>query len=62
MSLSSEASIMVAGQLKVVSQSDAFKVSAIRKIQYVCKKLVYLKDFVKDIVDISLKNIYHFVF
>ena len=53
---------MVARQLKVVSQSDAFKISATRNIQYVFKKLVYLIVFVKDIFDMYLNNIYHIVF
>ena len=55
---------MVARQLKFVTQSDAFKISATRNIQYVFKKLenVYLIDFVKDIFDIYLNNIYHIVF
>ena len=57
----SEASIKVARQLKIVSQSDAFKISATRNIQYVYKKLVYLIDFVKDIFDIYLNNMYHIV-
>ena len=48
---------MVAREQKVVSQSDAFKISATRNIQYVFKKLVYLIDFVKDIFDIYLNNI-----
>ena len=50
---------MVARQPKVVSQSDAFTISATRNIQYVFKKLVYLIAFVKDILDIYLNNIYH---
>ena len=58
----SEASIMVAKQLKVVNQSDAFTISASRNIQYVFKKLVYLIVFVKDILDIYLNNIYHIIF
>ena len=58
----SEASIMVARQLKGVSQSDAFTISATRNIQYVFKKLVYLIDFVKDILDIYLNNKYHIIF
>ena len=57
----SEASIKVARQLKIVSQSDAFKISATRNIQYVYKKLVYLIVFVKDIFDIYLNNMYHIV-
>ena len=58
----SEASIMVARQLKIVSQSDAFKISATRNIQYVFKKLVHLIVFVKYIFDIYLNNIYLIVF
>ena len=57
----SEASIMVARQLKIVSQIDAFTISATRNIQYVFKNLACLKDFVKDIFDIFLNNIYHIV-
>ena len=53
----SEASIMVARQLKFARQSDAFTISATRKIQYVFKKLVYLIVFVKDILDIYLNSI-----
>ena len=58
----SEASIMVARQLKIVSQSDAFTFSATRNIQYVFKKLACLIVFVKEIFDIYLNNIYHIVF
>ena len=58
----SEASIMVARQLKVVSQSDAFTISAIMNIQYVFKKLACLIVFLNDIFDIYLNNIYHIVF
>ena len=53
---------MVARQLKIVSQSDAFTISAIRNIQYVLKKLVGLIVFEKDIFDIYLNNIFHIVF
>ena len=53
---------MVARQLKIVSQIDAFTISATRNIQYVFKKLVCLIVFVKDIFDIYLNNIDHFVF
>ena len=53
---------MVARQLKIISQSDAFMISAIRNKQYVLKKLVYLIVFVKDKFDIYLNNIYHIVF
>ena len=47
---SSEASIMVARQLKIVSQSDEFTISATRNIQYIFKKLACLIVFVKDII------------
>ena len=57
-----EASFMVARQLKIVSQSDAFMISATRNIQYVFKKLVGLIVFVKDIFDIYLNNICHIAF
>ena len=57
-----EASVMVARQLKIVSQSDAFTISATRNIQYVLKKLVGLIDFEKGIFDIYLNNICHIVF
>ena len=57
-----EASIMVARQLKTVSQSDAFTISATRNIQYVFKKLACLIVFVKDIFDIYWNSIYHTVF
>ena len=53
---------MVARQLKIVSQSDAFMISATRNIQYVLKKLVGLIVFEKDIFDIYLNNIWHIVF
>ena len=53
---------MVARQLKIVSLSDAFTISATRNIQYVFKKLACLKVFVKDIFDIYWNNIYHTVF
>ena len=43
----------------MVSQSDAFMISATRNIQYVLKKLVGLMVFEKDIFDIYLNNIYH---
>ena len=49
---------MVARQLKIVSQIDAFTISATRNIQYVFKKLVCLIVFVKDIFDLYLNNIY----
>ena len=57
----SEASFMVARQLKVDSQIDAFTISATRNIHYVFKKLV-LENFVKDIFDIYLNNIFNIVF
>ena len=57
-----EASFMVARQLKNVSQSDAFMISATRNIQYVLKKFVGLIVFVKGIFDIYLNDIYHIVF
>ena len=53
---------MVARQLKIVSQTDAFTISATRNIQYVFKKLECLIVFVKDIFDIYLNNTYHIVF
>ena len=53
---------MVARQLKIVSQIDAFTVSAAMNIHYVFKKLGCLVVFVKDIFDIYLNNIYHVVF
>ena len=43
---------MVARQLKIVSQSDAFTISARGNIEYVFKKLACLIVFVKDIFDI----------
>ena len=58
----SEASIMVARQLKIVDPIDAFTISATRNIQYVFKKLVRLLVFVKDMFDIYLNNIYHIAF
>ena len=57
-----EASVMVARQLKIVSQSDAFMISATRNIQYVLKKLVGLIVFEKDIFDMYLNYICHIVF
>ena len=57
-----EASVMVARQLKIVSQSDAFMISATKNIKYVLKKLVGLIVFEKDIFDIYLNNICHIVF
>ena len=55
-------SFMVARQLKIVSQIDAFTISATRNIQYVFKKLVCFIVFVKDMFDIYLDNTYHIVF
>ena len=57
-----EASVMVTRQLKIVSQSDAFMISATRNIQYILKKLMGLIVFEKDIFDIYLNNICHIVF
>ena len=45
----------------IVSQNDAFTVSATRNIQYVLKKLVDLIVFEKDIFDIYLNNVCHIV-
>ena len=45
----------------IVSQSDAFTISATRNIQYVLKKLVGLIVFEEDINDIYLNNICHIV-
>ena len=45
----------------IVSQSDAFMISATRNIQYVLEKLVGLIVFEKDIFDIYLNNICHIV-
>ena len=56
-----EASVMVARQLIIVSQSDVFTISATRNIQYVLKKLVGLIVFENDIFDIYLNNICHIV-
>ena len=53
---------MVARQLKIVSQIDAFTISAAMNIHYVLKKLACLIVFVKDIFDIYLNSIYHIVF
>ena len=57
-----EAWFMVARKLKIVSQSDAFMISATRNIQYVFKKLVGLIVFVKDIFDIYLNNMSYRLF
>ena len=53
---------MVARQLKIVSQIDAFKISAARNIHYIFKKVACLIVFVKDIFDIYLNNIYLIIF
>ena len=53
---------MVARQLKIISQTDAFTISATRNIQFVFKKLVCLVVYVKYIFDIYLNNIYHIDF
>ena len=53
---------MIAKQLKIVSQIDAFTISATRNIQYVFRKLARLVVFVKYIFDVYLNNIYHIVF
>ena len=52
---------MVSRQLKIVSQVDAFTISATRNIQYVFKKLACLIVFVKDILDINLNYIHYIV-
>ena len=57
-----EASVMVARQLKILSQSDAFTISATMNIQYFLKKLVGLIVFEKEKIDIYLNNICHIVF
>ena len=44
------------------SQVDTFTISAARNIQYVLKKLVCLKVFVKHVFDMYLNNRYHIVF
>ena len=62
MNYPNEASIMVARLLKIVSQIDAFTISATRNLQYVFKKLVCLIVFVKGIFDTNLNNIYHIIF
>ena len=60
--LPSEASTLVARQLNIVSQIDAFTISVARNIHYVFKKLACLIVFVKDKFDIYLNNKYHIVF
>ena len=52
---------MVARQLKIVSQVDAFTISATKNIQYVFKKLACLIVFVIDILDINLNYIHYIV-
>ena len=52
---------MVARQLMIVSQSDAFMISTTRNKQYVLKKLAGLIVFEKDIFNIYLNNICHIV-
>ena len=58
----SEASFMVARQLKIVSQIDAFTILATRNLHYVFKKFVCLIVFVKGIFATCLNNIYLYVF
>ena len=53
---------MVARQIKIVSQSGVFMISATRNIQCVLTKIVGLIVFAKDIFDIYLTNICHIVF
>ena len=53
---------MVARQLKIISQSDAFTISATRNIQYDLKKLVGLIVFKKDTFDVYLNDICQIVF
>ena len=53
---------MVARQLKIVSQIDAFMSLATRNLQYVFKKFLCLIVFVKGIFATYLNNIYHIVF
>ena len=53
---------MVVTQLKIVSQIDAFTISATGILQYVFKKLVCLLVFVKGIFATFFNNIYHIVF
>ena len=47
--------------MKIVSQNDAFMISAARNIQYGLKACV-LDIFAKNIFDIYLNNIFHNVF
>ena len=53
---------MVARQLKILSQSNAFMISTTKNIQYILKLLVGFIVFEKDIFDIYLNNICHIVF
>ena len=53
---------MVARQLKIISQNDAFTISVARNIQHVLKKLMCLVVFVKAIFGIYFNIIYHIVF
>ena len=53
---------MVARQLKIISQSNAFMISVTRNIEYGLKKLVGLIVFEKDTFDIYLNNICHIAF
>ena len=62
MNYPSEASFMVARQLKIFSQIDELMILATRIKQYVIKNFVYLIVFVEDIFDIYLNNMYHCVF
>ena len=57
-----EASVMIARQRKIVSQSNAFMISATRNIKYVLTKHVGLIVFEKDIFVIYLNNMCHIVF
>ena len=45
----------------IVSQSDAFTISATRNIQYILKKLVGLIVFEENIFDIYLNNVCYIV-
>ena len=46
----------------IVSQIDAFTITATRNLQYVFKKFVCFVVLVKGIFDTYLDNIYHIVF
>ena len=54
-----ETAISVVRQLKIISQIDAFKISAAKNIQFVLNKLVCLIISSKDAFDIYLNNISH---